>query len=183
MRQHPIHTMMAEFDTEEDAAEALQDLERLPLQGHLRCTVHHRDEHLGLVRAEQHLLQRLGLAMTVGAPIGALAGLGIMSMWAAADASISRGMVLGVGLGAGIIFGMLLGGIIGIAWGSREIEEAGRWERMHLADHEVVIALLDDESVDAEVLDLHDATPIAVPEEIRRIFADHHGHTAMIGTA
>jgi hypothetical protein len=176
-----MHTMMAEFDSEEDAVDALHDLERLPLQGHLRCTVHHRDEHLELVRAEDHLLRRLGLCMVVGAPIGAVAGMAVMLAWASSNSSVSSGLVLGVGLGAGTIFGLLLGGIIGIAWGSREIEEAGRWERMHLADHEVVIALIDDESLNTEVPDLDDATPVAVPEEIRKIFAQHHGHPAMVG--
>ena len=182
MRQHPTHTMMAEFDSEQDAIEALHDLESLPLQGHLQCAVHHRDDHRDLVLAENHLLQRVGLSMLLGAPLGGLSGLGVMSLWAAMDASVSRGLVLGVGLIAGSIFGLLLGGITGIAWGSREIEEAGRWECMHLADHEVVVAMLDDDVVEAEVLDLHDATPIAVPEEIRRIFADHHGRAALIGT-
>jgi hypothetical protein len=183
MRTHPMHTMMAEFDSEQDAIDALHDLEALPLQGHLHCTVHHRDDHADLVRAENHLLQRVGLSMLLGAPLGGLGGLGVMSMWAAVDSTVSRGLVLGVGLIAGSLFGLLLGGITGIAWGSHEIEEAGRWECMHLADHEVVIALLDDDVVDTEVPDLRDATPIAVPEEIRRIFADHHGRAALLGTA
>lgn len=182
MRPRTTHTIMAEFETEQDAIDALHDLEQLPMRDHLRCAVHHRDHHADLVRAENHLLGRVGLAMGIGAPIGAAGGLAVMLVWASADRAVTTGMVLGVGLIAGSLFGILLGGITGIAWGSKEVEEAGHWERMHLADHEVVIALLDDAAADAEVTDRWDHTPVALPEEIRRIFADHHGHPAMVGT-
>ncbi len=176
MADPPTHDLAAAFTTEADALEALHDIEGLALGPHAQVVLHHAGDHEDLRVAEVRLIGTVERAMLVGLPIGALAGVALMAATAAVEPGISRAMVIGVGLVAGAICGLLFGGVVAIAWRSREIEEAETWERSHRCEQEVLVARLDDEAMQRRVTDRSATAAVAVPEEIRRIFSDHHGH-------
>jgi hypothetical protein len=150
----------ARFPTQREALEAVEDLDALPAQGHVRVEIHHGDDG-DLARAEHDLLAGVVIGMAIGAPVGVVAGLVTMALVNARVTGLGDGMVLGVGIGAGLMFGLLAGGILGLVVRSAGLDHAQDLDHLHLrADEDVVLAVADSPTV---------------ADEVRRVLLNHHG--------
>ena len=165
MRRHDLaHHVAARFPSDDDALDAVHDLDALPGHEHLRLEVHRGADH-EVERAETQLVSRVVVCMVVGVPIGVALGFAIMMAIDLWIEPMTVGLITGVGIPAGGLFGLLVGGIAGLAWGAGELEKARAIGCLHLAEHEdVVVAEMDTAAVRREL-----------PSQIREVFAAHQG--------
>lgn len=157
--RHAIRTA-ARFPTEREALGAVEDLQPLSSQAHVRVELH-RGAEPELDRAEHDLLVGVVVGMALGAPLGMLAGLATMVGVNAMVEGLGTGMVVGVGLGAGLMFGLLVGGIFGLVVRTAGLDHARDLDHLHLdSDEDVVVVLADSPGV---------------ADDVRRVLRNHHG--------
>jgi alpha-beta hydrolase superfamily lysophospholipase len=130
------------FANRESAKEAVERLRNLGLA----------DEHLGVaVRQPESLVfeEDLGAevvhgverGIAIGAPIGALAGVTLLSALSPGTAAFGVGGILVAGGVAGAFVGTYLGGFLGFAAEGPGIEERSDWERVELDPDEVLVVV------------------------------------------
>lgn len=110
------------------------------------------DHHLGVAvrRPESHVFEEdLGAevvhgverGVAIGAPIGALAGVTLLSALSPGTAAFGVGGILVAGGVAGAFIGTYLGGFLGFASEGPDIEERSDWERVELDPNEVLVVV------------------------------------------
>jgi hypothetical protein len=149
------------FDNRAGAEAAVEDLRRSGLADeHLGVAVHSSDDYVFEESLEDDMARALKKGIAIGAPIGAIAGITVLSLIVP-----TVGVVLGVGgiLAAGGITGALAGGFwgayLGLKGSEAEMDEEWDWERLGLEPGQVMV-----------VVDQH-----GEPDEAKAILSRHGG--------
>lgn len=161
--------MGAIFADHSDAEAAVEDLRRLGLV----------DEHLGVAvrqpagyvferESETEVAHGMGKGISLGAPIGAVAGMTVMALLAPGVAAVGLGGLLATGAVTGGVAGGFWGAYLGLSAEEHVLEEQWDWERTDLRPGEVLVVVCQHGDPDQvrEVFDRHDGRLVSKPAHI-----------------
>lgn len=147
------------FPDRASAEQAVADLRRAGLADeHLGIAVH-GDRFVFEDEAEAEIAGGIERGAALGVPLGALAGMTLMSLAAPAVGPVALGGILAAGAATGALAGGFWGAYLGLTSEAQVLEDEWDWERIELAPEEVLV-----------VADQHGA-----PDLVRNTFLGHGG--------
>jgi hypothetical protein len=150
----------AVFSSRLGAQVAASELQRSGLGvEHLGVAVHGSDVYVLEEDVGAELARGIEAGVAVGAPLGAIAGMAVLTGITGATAGLGLGGILAVGAITGALAGSFWGGYLGLRRREPRIENEWDWERVILAPGQVLV-----------VVDQH-----GDPEAVREILQRHGG--------
>jgi hypothetical protein len=149
------------------AEAAVDELRRLGIaDDHLGVAIHEPGTHIYEQDAEHETLEAVRRGMLVGAPIGALAGIGLIAIALPGVAIIGIGGAL-AGVPSGTLAGGFLGGLAGLLAKVRLTDDEERWAEIPLAAGEVLVAVRthDQEDQVTDILQRHGGRCVVIPQD------------------
>jgi hypothetical protein len=150
-----------------DAAEgAVEELRQSGLADqHLGVAVHEPDEHVFEEEIGKEMAHGLEKGIAIGAPIGAIAGMTVLSLVLPGVGTIGVGGILAAGGMTGALAGGFWGASLGVKAEERRMEEERDWERTPLQAGEVMVVVDQHGHPDTvkEILQRHGGRMVAKP--------------------
>jgi hypothetical protein len=148
------------FPDRATAEAVVADLRRSGLADeHLGVAVHEPDDYVFEEDVGAEMVHGLERGVAIGAPIGAIAGMTVLTLLFPGGGAIGVGGILAAGGVAGALSGGFWGAYLGLKKGEGVMEEEEDWERISLQPGEVMV-----------VVDQHGHF-----DDVRRILGQHGG--------
>jgi hypothetical protein len=157
------------FEDRERAEAAVEDLRRLDLADeHLGVAVHEGQTLAFEKDVETEVAHGMQRGITLGAPIGALAGMTVLAVVVPGVGMLGLGGILATGAATGALAGGFWGAYLGLSASTHVLEEEWDWERLALEPGHVVVVVDQHGHPDdvTEVLRRHGARIVSRPKHI-----------------
>ncbi len=159
----------AVFGERDEAEAAVEDLRHLGLADeHLGVAVRQPDGHVFEEDAETDVAHGIEKGIAIGAPIGALAGMTVLTLLVPGLGTLGVGGILAAGGLSGALAGTYLGAFLGLTAEEHVVEEEWDWERVPLQPGQVLIVVAGHGHPDqvTEVLVAHGGHLVAKPPHV-----------------
>lgn len=132
----------AVFPDRASAEAAVDELRRLGLaDAHLGIAVRQPDDHVFEEDPEAAVLDGIEKGIILGAPVGAVAGIALMSLLVPGAGILGVGGLLAAGGIPGAIAGTYFGALLGLSAEEHLVDEELDWERVRLEPGQVLLVV------------------------------------------
>ena len=132
----------AVFADRASAEAAVEDLRQLGLADeHLGVAVHQPDDHVFEEDPGAAVVHGIEKGIVIGAPLGAIAGITLLSLLVPGVGILGVGGILAAGGISGAIAGTYLGALLGLSAEEHVVDEELDWERVRLQPGQVLIVV------------------------------------------
>lgn len=134
--------LAAVFADQPAAEAAVEELRRMGLSDqHLGLAVHVREGYVFEEDVEADLIHGVEKGIAAGAPIGAVAGMTVLSLVLPGVGTLGVGGILAAGGLSGALAGTFVGGYLGLSSEEHVLDEEWDWERVPLEPGQLLVVV------------------------------------------